>query len=127
MIVGTVGLLASCLINLSGTEYWQFLTALILLGIGWNFCFIGATSLLTEDTTAKGKVQGLNDFLVFFTVGVTAVLSGQLHHRLGWEAINLYAIPVILFVAAILIWAMVKKRQLIHTVGAESSQSPRNV
>lgn len=105
MIAGTVALLVCCLVNLSGTGYWQFLAALVLLGVGWNFCFIGATTLLSEVTTARGKVQGLNDFLIFFTVAITAIVSGQLHHRVGWEAINMYVVPVILVVMVALFWA----------------------
>jgi len=111
MIAGTIGLLLSCLTNLSGAAYWQFTTSLILLGIGWNFCFIGATSLLTQDAVAKGKVQGLNDLLVFFTVGMTALASGQLHHYLGWRAINLTVIPVILIVMFILLTSIVRRKQ----------------
>ena len=105
MIAGTVALLISCIVNLSGTGYWQFLVALVLLGVGWNFCFIGATTLLAEVTTARGRVQGLNDFLIFFTVAITAIVSGQLHHWVGWAAINIYVIPVILVVLIILLWA----------------------
>lgn len=104
MIAGAAGLLVSCMVNLGGVAYWQFMLSLILLGIGWNFCFIGATSLLTEDTTAKGRVQGLNDLIVFFTVGLTALVSGQLHHRVGWEALNLGVIPVILLVMGLMLW-----------------------
>lgn len=111
MITGTIGLLLSCLTNLWGIEYWQFLTSLVLLGIGWNFCFIGATSLLTRDAVARGKVQGLNDLLVFTTVSLTAVVSGQLHHYLGWQSINLYVIPVILLVTVILSVSLVRQRR----------------
>ncbi len=110
MLAGTLGLLASCLLNLSGTEYWQFIVSLVLLGVGWNFCFIGATSLLTADTVAKGKVQGLNDLLVFCTVAVTALVSGQLYHRLGWAAVNLYVIPVILCVTFTLLLCVIKQQ-----------------
>ncbi len=112
MIAGTIGLLLSCLTNLGGVAHWQFLTSLVLLGIGWNFCFIGATSLLTRDAVAKGKVQGLNDLLVFLTVAITALISGQLHHYLGWQAISLYVIPVILLVTIILFVALLRQRHL---------------
>ncbi len=112
MIAGTIALLLSCLTNLGGVAYWHFLTSLVLLGIGWNFCFIGATSLLTRDAVAKGKVQGLNDLLVFVTVAITALISGQLHHYLGWQAISLYVIPVILLVTIILFVALLRQRHL---------------
>jgi len=100
------------LTNLGGVAYWQFMTSLVLLGIGWNFCFIGATSLLTRDAVAKGKVQGLNDLLVFVTVAITALISGQLHHYLGWQAISLYVIPVILLVTILLFVSLVRQRHL---------------
>jgi MFS family permease len=112
MITGTIALLASCVVNLYGIEYWNFVTSLVLLGVGWNFCFIGATSLLTRDAVARGKIQGLNDLLVFMTVAATAMVSGQLHYYLGWEAINLYVIPVILLVTLILIVSLVRQRTL---------------
>lgn len=111
ILAGTIGLLASCLLNLSGTEYWQFVTSLVLLGVGWNFCFIGATGLLTSDTADKGRVQGLNDLLVFCTVALTALISGQLYHRLGWAAVNLYVIPVILAVTFTLSLFLLRQRK----------------
>lgn len=112
MIAGTVGLLLSCLTNLAGVEYWHFLTSLVLLGLGWNFCFIGATSLLTRDAVAKGKVQGLNDLLVFATVAVTALVSGQMHHYLGWQSINAYVVPVIVVVMIVLALSLFRQARL---------------
>jgi MFS family permease len=112
MIVGTLALLLSCLVNLAGVAYWHFITALVLLGIGWNFCFIGATSLLTGGAAARGKVQGLNDLLVFTTVAATALVSGQLHHHYGWQAINGFVIPVIVAVMLVLVWSVFRLRRL---------------
>ena len=105
MFVGALMLLICGLVNLSGNSYWHFLVALFSLGIGWNFLFIGGTTLLTETyrPEEKGKVQGLNDFLVFSAVSITALGSGFLHHLLGWERLNLVTFPVIVAAAAMTI------------------------
>ncbi len=107
-------LLAICAtIAMSGLNLANFWGALILLGVGWNFGFIGSTALLTETyrPEERGKVQGLNDFLVFGSVAVASFSSGKLYVAVGWEQLNLYAFPIIgvcavaLAVAAIARWA----------------------
>jgi MFS family permease len=89
----------------AGLEVVNFAAALFVLGAGWNFMFIGATTLLTTCHTQaeKAKVQGLNDLLVFGSVAASATLSGFLHDALGWELMNLLAVPALLAVAAI-VW-----------------------
>jgi hypothetical protein len=69
----------------------DFVAALVLLGLGWNFLFIGATILLTDTYSGleKATAQGLNDFLVFGMVAVTAFSSGALHHAYGWAVLNM--------------------------------------
>jgi MFS family permease len=71
-----------------GLELTHFWGSLVLLGLGWNFGFIGATALLTEcyRPSERAKVQALNDFLVFGTVAVASFGSGQLLHSAGWAA-----------------------------------------
>lgn len=91
-------LLACCAaVALQGIELEKFYAALILLGVGWNFGFIGATSMLAGAYTAeeRSKVQGLNDFLVFGLVAVASFSSGALMDRLGWEAVNLAMAPFV--------------------------------
>ena len=83
--------------GLSGVEFLNFWGGLIMLGLGWNFMFIGGTTLLTEGytTTERAKTQAAHDFIVFSMVAVTAFASGLLHETLGWVAINLIAtVPV---------------------------------
>ncbi len=89
------------LVALSGVEVTRFALALFLLGVGWNFMFIGATSLLTEhhDAAEKAKVQGFNDLAMFTAVTLSATSSGALHDLLGWSALNLLALPALLVVA----------------------------
>ncbi len=83
------------LINLHGQETWNFVASLVLLGLGWNFLFVGGTTLLTNSYSGaeKAVAQGLNDFAVFGTVTITALASGALHHAFGWNAINMVMVP----------------------------------
>jgi MFS family permease len=76
-----------------------------LLGIGWNFLYIGGTTLLTEVylPAEKAAIQGINEFMVFSATAFTALSSGYLHHTLGWAALNRYTIPVICFAAGIIV------------------------
>lgn len=102
-----LALLAACSgLALTGTEIHNFYIALIALGIGWNFGFIGSTSLLaTAHTPAeRAKVQGLNDFLVFGLVATASFASGALLNTYGWNSVQLAAIPSLLLAAAVLAW-----------------------
>ncbi|HEX6013094.1 MAG TPA: MFS transporter [Geminicoccaceae bacterium] len=107
VIAAGVVLMAACVgVDLLGVEVVHFAAGLLLLGVGWNFMFIGATALLTSCYTEaeKAKVQGLNDFLIFTTVAVSASSAGALHHLLGWQAMNLLAVPGLLLVAAAILF-----------------------
>ncbi len=105
ILAGTVAMFATVAINLYGTGLVEFWTALLLLGVGWNFMFIGGTTLLTEIYTVqeKAKVQAVNDFLVFGTSALASFASGMVLHLFGWQAINLVALPLLalVFVAAL--------------------------
>ena len=91
-------LIMSCIaINLSGVELANFWFALAALGVGWNFMFIGGTTLLTTSCRPeeRAKVQGTNDFCIFGVVACAAFSSGFLHDALGWQAVNLsVAVPI---------------------------------
>ena len=78
----------------------------MLLGLGWNFLFMGGTTLLTETYTApeKAKAQGLNDLLVFGMVALTALSSGVLHEWLGWRALNYSVLPAVLLALGSVLW-----------------------
>lgn len=108
------GLLLGCIaVNLHGVSYAHFLFALILLGIGWNFLFIGGTTLLTEAYSGaeKAKTQGVNDFIVASTVACTALSSGWLNHRFGWDVINQVAIPAVALALAATAWLSWRRRR----------------
>ena len=91
-------------LNLAGLELLHFWGGLILLGVGWNFGFIGATALLTEcyRPEERSKVQGLNDFLVFGTVAAASFSSGHLLNTGGWNVVNTLMFPLIGAVLALL-------------------------
>jgi len=106
-------LLGSCgVIALSGVDLTQFYLALILLGIGWNFGFIGATALLatTYAGEEQAKVQGLNDFLVFGLVTVASFSSGALLDSYGWEAVQIAMGPALLVAGLAIVWLSLRRQ-----------------
>ena len=104
---GCAALLLSVAVNLSGQGFWHYWLGLLLLGVGWNFTFIGATHLLTfsYQPAEKAKVQGINEFMVFTAAALGSLFAGQGLLLLGWAWLNLFAIPWILLVA-MLIWRL---------------------
>ncbi|HZH27208.1 MAG TPA: MFS transporter [Azospirillaceae bacterium] len=96
-----------CLIvNLSGAAVLNFWGGLVLLGVGWNFMYIGATTLLTEceRPAERAKVQAANDFIVFTTVSAASFLSGALHSAFGWQAVNLAVAPLVAAALGATVW-----------------------
>ena len=98
MQIGFVLLLGHVAIALSGIEFLHFLSALVLLGIGWNFAFIGGTALLAQSVrpAEQFKVQTINEFAVFGLVALASLSAGWLYDRFGWTALNLAALPLLL-------------------------------
>ncbi len=83
-----------------------FVVALMLLGIGWNFMFVGATALLTTAHSAEERVrvQATNDFIVFGTVAATSFASGAIEVTAGWGTLNLSVLPAVLIATALVVW-----------------------
>ena len=106
LLTGTALLLACCAINLAGIGTVNFWAANVVLGIGWNFLFIGATTLLTRTYTAeeKGKVQALNDFLIFGTVALSSFASGALLSGVGWAMVQIAIMPFVAVAAGAVLW-----------------------
>jgi MFS family permease len=106
MLTGALLLLACCLINLAGLATVNFWAANVVLGVGWNFLFIGATNLLTRSYAAeeRAKVQALNDFLVFGTVAMSAFASGALLSGIGWGMVQVAVMPFVAVAAAAVLW-----------------------
>ncbi|HWT31754.1 MAG TPA: MFS transporter, partial [Propylenella sp.] len=102
-------LLVSCaLAGLAGTSVGHFWLSLILLGLGWNFGFIGATTMLTRTyrPEEKEKVQALNDFLIFGIVAAASFSSGEILLRGGWGIVNLVVLPFSFACLLALFWQM---------------------
>ena len=100
-------------VALAGLELWNFWTSLILLGIGWNFGFIGATALLGETYTPaeKNKVQGAHDFILFSFVAAGALLSGVTLNAFGWHGLAIVLLPVASFSLLALMWLTMSTRK----------------
>jgi len=109
---GLVILVACGLLALAGVELFHFWGALILLGIGWNFGFIGATAMVTETyrSEEKGKAQGANDFILFGTVAFASFMSGQMLNAWGWGSVNWTIFPVVLMSLLALGWLVKLER-----------------
>lgn len=108
-------LLAACgAVALSGIALWQFWLALILLGVGWNFGFIGATAMVAEcyRPAEKNKVQGTHDFILFSTVAFASLMSGRVYNALGWEWLNWIVFPVVGFCLFLLGLLALRRRWL---------------
>ncbi len=114
MLTGALLALTCVFINLSGVSVNHFWLALLLLGISWNFLFIGATTLLTETYSEqeKFKAQALNDFLVFSVVATASLSAGILNHKFGWVFVNYMAIPAIIFILFSLLWLYKIKKKI---------------
>lgn len=107
ILVAGAAMLGACIvINLSGVTFLNFLSALVLVGVGWNFLFTGGTMLLTETymPEERAKVQGLNDFFIWGTISIGAVTSGAVQQSLGWEAVNLVMAPLVALVFVVTVW-----------------------
>ena len=106
ILTGALLNLSCAAINLTGDQVLQFWGALVLLGLGWNFMFIGGTTLLTEvyKPAERAKVQAMNDFLVFGMVTVASFSSGALLSAFGWQAVNYALIAPVLLAFAATVW-----------------------
>ncbi|UXM96520.1 MFS transporter (plasmid) [Bartonella sp. HY329] len=104
--IGLTLIMLSAFAALTGYGLIHFFTALILLGLGWNFGFIGATAMVAALSTPqnKTKMQGINDFIVFGSVAVSSFLSGVLLESAGWVIINLLVFPIVLAILIPLLW-----------------------
>jgi MFS family permease len=105
MAAGVLLNIACVAVAVAGLAIANFAVALFLLGMGWNFMFVGATTLLTTCHTPaeKAKVQGFNDLLIFTCVAASAILSGVFHEFFGWSVMNLLTVPGLLLVALLVV------------------------
>jgi MFS family permease len=93
-------------IGIAGISVWHFWSGLALLGVGWNFAFIGATTLVTQchRPNERNKVQAFNDFLVFGSMAIGSFSSGKLLANFGWDVVNEVTVPFVLAACVLLLW-----------------------
>lgn len=105
---------ATVTINLNGNSLYHFITALIALGVSWNFLFIGATTLLTETYRPweRAKTQALNDFIVFTTVSIASLSAGAIQFNFGWRAVNWGVLPFTLIILLSVVFLYFQERNL---------------
>jgi MFS family permease len=101
------------LVNLAGIEWWNFALANVLVGLGWNFTFVGGSSLLTTtyQPAERSRVQAAHDFLVYATTATAAAASGFMQQKAGWALINLTALPLMGAVMLATLWLARRQRQ----------------
>lgn len=98
--------------GLLGLSFGHFAVNLILLGLGWNFGFIGGTTLLTEcyRRAEREKVQAFNDFTVFGTVALASLTSGKLLAWFGWASVNMALFPTVAVALSLILWVGLRRR-----------------
>ena len=119
MGLGLIILAGAGVVALSGMELPNFFFALMLLGLGWNFGFIGATTLLTSAHAPheRGRVQGMNDAIVFGCVTIASIASGGLMNCAGgsvvqgWAAVNYAMVPFLLLAGTALLWLLMMNKR----------------
>ena len=117
MACGVALMLAGVAAALSGTAEWNFRIALTVNGVGWNFLFVGATTLVTTcyRPNERGKTQALNDLLVFSTTATSSFMAGFLQDRWGWQPLNWFSVLLMLAAAAAVIWLRLQRPVLSPT------------
>lgn len=110
--LGLLLLLGCAVVALTGIALWQFWTALILLGLGWNFGFIGATAMVADTyrLVEKGKAQGFHDFVLFGSVAIASLMAGVVYNSWGWNMLNWIVFPVALLCLVALGLLMASRR-----------------
>ena len=106
LFAGTGVLVGSIATAVAGETMAHYLLALVLLGIGWNLLFVGGSALLatTHTPAERGKVQGLNELVIFTAVAIGSLLAGVLLHTAGWARLNLFLLPFIVLAATATWW-----------------------
>jgi len=115
-IIATGGVIefAGVTANLAGIEFANFAVANVLVGLGWNFAYVGGSTLLTTTyaPAERAKVQASHDFTVYTATATSAALSGVLQAKAGWIVINLAAVPLMAVVVGAALWLMAQQRRV---------------
>jgi hypothetical protein len=110
--IGLGLIVLAALVGIAGLTVAHFWTALVLLGLGWNLSFIGATTMVTQchRPEERNAVQSFNDFMIFGSMAVSSFSSGQLLAYMGWTTINQVVFPTMFLAGALLIWLSLRQR-----------------
>ena len=114
--IGSLITLTCVGINLYFPPLWGvFMVSLALLGIGWNFMFVGGTTMLTTAYAPheRVRVQATHDFIVFGSVAATALTSGAIEATAGWAALNLTVVPPVVIAMMVVGWHYLARRQVV--------------
>jgi MFS family permease len=116
ILAGLALMAASVAVALNGSTVPHFVVGLALVGIGWNFMYIGGTTLLTEAyaPAEKARTQGANDFIVFATMGLSSFASGAMVSTAGWETMNRAVLPFLALIAAAVLWLASRRRRRVR-------------
>jgi MFS family permease len=116
--IGAVLEIGCAIVNLAGIGFINFALANVLVGLGWNFCYVGGTTLLTTTyrPEERAKVQGFHDFCVYATTATAAAVSGTLQAGAGWQAVNLVAFPMlaVVLIAVTGLWLSQTRKVAAH-------------
>ena len=99
-------------IALSGIAVSQFWFSLVLLGVGWNFLYLGGTTLLTETyrPEERARAQGTNEQAIFIMMAISSFTSGMTVTTAGWQRVNLFALPLVAVVGVAIVWFALRSR-----------------
>ncbi|MGI9262171.1 MAG: MFS transporter, partial [Woeseiaceae bacterium] len=113
MAVGALGLVSACIVGLQGQSYMHYWYALVFLGVGWNFLYVGATTMvtLTYDLSERFRAQAVNEFVVFGSSAAASLLAGTIIHLYGWYTLIVVPLPFLVITMTGLF--MVRKDPLI--------------
>jgi len=111
--LGALLICISVAFAVTGIEFWNFLLAIFLVGVGWSLLFIAGTSLLTECCRPgeQAKAQGLNDFLIFVSLTSASLSAGFVLEFLSWNAVALVTLPMAVLIGLSTLWLMAKRRR----------------
>jgi MFS family permease len=114
MMIGALGLLATSIVGMQGHSFMHYWWALVLLGVGWNFLYVGGTTLLTYTYSMAERfhAQAVNEFLVFGMSAAASLLAGTVLFYFGWGTLMLVPIPVLIAITLALL--LVRKDPLLH-------------
>ena len=121
MSIGVVALVAACLIGLQGQSIMHYWYALVLLGVGWNFLYVGGTTMLTltYSMAERFKAQAVNEFAVFGTSATTSLLAGTVIYFYGWKTVVILPLPLLAIILTSLF--LVRRDALVRRLAPRSA------